>query len=99
MWNENGTQNMFQISTMAEDDIKDDCGLLTRIKYLTDILLIFIFVLYLFSYIATYSFKYSQFKTRIHLEIHIDEWGGPAELSLHGVCGPPPSPQCMKHSE
>ena len=58
MWNENGTQNMFQISTMAEDDIKDDCGLLTRIKYLTDILLIFIFVLYLFSYIATYSFKY-----------------------------------------
>lgn len=27
MWNENVTQNMFQISTTAEDDIKDDCGL------------------------------------------------------------------------
>ena len=27
MWNENVTQNMFQISTTAEDGIKDDCGL------------------------------------------------------------------------
>lgn len=31
---------------------------LTRVKYLTDTLFIFIFVLYLFSYIAAYSFKY-----------------------------------------